>query len=140
VAGVREVWLPGGVRTEIHVRGADTDDAFCLLVDEPPEGWALPSHRHADEDETIHVLEGDFDVEIDGDTSRLTPGRTIHIPRGAWHSSRNAGRRAGRRIVIFSPAGMERLFTEIGRAAPDAEFDLREVIDAAERHGWEFAG
>ncbi len=24
--------MPGGVRTEIHLTGADTDGAFCLLV------------------------------------------------------------------------------------------------------------
>jgi hypothetical protein len=38
------VWMPGGVRTEIQLTGADTDAAFCLLVDEPPAGWSLPPH------------------------------------------------------------------------------------------------
>lgn len=52
------VWMPGGVRTEIHLTGADTDGAFCLLVDEPPAGWSLRAHIHTDAAETIHVLDG----------------------------------------------------------------------------------
>jgi len=62
------VWMPGGVRTEIHLTGADTGGAFCLLVDHPPAGWSLPAHIHEDAAETIHVIEGEFEMTIDGAT------------------------------------------------------------------------
>ncbi|MBS1891542.1 MAG: hypothetical protein JST59_09620 [Actinobacteria bacterium] len=38
------VWMPGGVRTEIHLTGDETGGAFCLLVDHPHAGWSLPPH------------------------------------------------------------------------------------------------
>jgi hypothetical protein len=60
------VWMPGGVRTEIHLTGDDTDGAFCLLVDSPGPGWSLPSHIHKDAAETIHVVEGEFEMTVDG--------------------------------------------------------------------------
>jgi quercetin dioxygenase-like cupin family protein len=130
--------MPGDVRTEIHLAGEDTGGAFCLLVDYPPAGWSLPAHRHRGEAETIHVIEGDFEMEIDGARARLPAGQTVHIPRGVIHSSANIGEGAGRRVVLFSPAGMERFFLEAGAPTPEAEIDLAAALASATRHGWEF--
>jgi quercetin dioxygenase-like cupin family protein len=132
------VWMPGGVRTEIHLGSEDTGGAFCLLVDEPPVGWALPAHRHSNEAETILILEGEFVVEVDGEDSRLCAGETVHVHKGAIHSSANVGASPGRRVVLFSPAGMERFFLEAGLPNPDSEIDLRVALASAVRHGWEF--
>jgi quercetin dioxygenase-like cupin family protein len=132
------VWMPGGVRTEIHLASQDTGGAFCLLIDEPPAGWSLPAHRHANEAETIHILEGDFVVEVDGEASRLGPGQTVHVQKGAIHSSANIGPSSGRRLVLFSPAGMESFFLEAGVAKADSEINLRLALASAVRHGWEF--
>jgi quercetin dioxygenase-like cupin family protein len=132
------VWMPGGVRTEIQLVTEDTGGAFCLLVDQPPPGWSLPAHRHRNEAETIHVVEGDFEMVLDGRRSRLSAGDTIHVPRGVIHSSANMGERPGRRVVLFSPAGMERFFEEAGIAKADGDVDVRAVLATAVRHGWEF--
>ncbi len=130
--------MPGGVRTEIHLTGADTDGAFCLLVDEPPAGWSLPAHLHADAAETIHVLAGEFEMTVDGAGGRFGPGDSIHIPAGIVHAGSNVGDSPGRRVLLFSPAGMEGFFAEAGAASPDAEIDRRATLDSATRHGWEF--
>ena len=134
----RVVWMPGGVRTEVHLDGERTGGAFCLMVDRPPPGWSLPPHRHANESETIHVVEGEFEMDVEGAVTRLGPGDTIHVPRGAVHSGGNVGRRTGRRVVLFSPAGVEGFFLETGASAPDEEIDLAAALDSARRHGWEF--
>ena len=132
------MWMPGGVRTEIQLDGQDTAGAFCLLVDQPPPGWSLPPHRHANEAETIHVVEGEFEMELEGTRARLAAGETIHIPRGAAHSGGNVGETPGRRVVIFSPAGMERFFLEAGQPTAESEPDLATVLASASRNGWEF--
>lgn len=130
--------MPGGVRTEIHLAGADTHDAFCLLVDHPPADWSLPPHRHRNEAETIHIVEGEFEMTLDGTRSRLSEGQTIHIPRGVIHSGVNIGRRPGRRVLLFTPAGMERFFLEAGAPTQAAEIDPAETLASAARFGWEF--
>src|SRR4051812_11783022 len=104
----RTVWMPGGVRTEVHLGGEETGGAFCLLVDQPPAGWSLPPHLHRGAAETIHVVEGEFEMVIGGQTARLAAGETVHVPAGVVHSGGNIGSAAGRRVVMFSPAGMER--------------------------------
>jgi quercetin dioxygenase-like cupin family protein len=134
----RVVWMPGRVRTEVHLGAQDTGGAFCLLVDHPPAGWSLPAHRHRNEAETIHVLDGEFEMEIDGRRSRLSAGQTAHVPRGVVHSGANVGRGPGRRVLIFSPAGMERFFLDSGAPTPDGEIDPAALLACATSHGWEF--
>jgi mannose-6-phosphate isomerase-like protein (cupin superfamily) len=134
----RVVWMPGGVRTEIQLDSADTAGAFCLLVDEPPAGWALPTHLHRDHAETIHVVSGEFEVDVDGATTRLGAGRTVHVPAGVRHASRNVGETPGRRVLLFSPGGMEGFFLQAGAETSTAEIEPEELRAAARRHGWEF--
>ena len=135
----RVVWMPGEVRTEVQLAGEDTGDAFCLIVDEPPAGWALPRHLHSGEAETIHVVKGEFEVEIDGLAVRLGPGQTAHVPRGVLHASRNVGQGPGRRVLLFNPAGIERFFLEVGAPAAGESPDAAATLAAAQRHGWKFA-
>ncbi len=132
------VWMPGGVRTEIHLVSEDTGGAFCLLVDHPPAGWSLPPHRHRNEAETIHIIAGDFEMEVDGIRLRASSGQTVHVPRGVIHSAANIGDQPGRRVLLFSPAGMERFFSEAGAPGPDGAPDVAGTLAAAIRHGWEF--
>jgi quercetin dioxygenase-like cupin family protein len=132
------VYMPGGTRTEIHLDGTDTGGAFCLLVDNPPVGWSLPPHLHTDAAETIHVVEGEFEMKIDGRVERLAAGETVHIPAGVVHSGVNVGTSPGRRLLTFSPAGMEEFFREAGAPSPDAEPDRAATAGAAVRHGWRF--
>lgn len=132
--------MPGGVRTEIHLTAEETGQAFCLLLDEPPAGWSLPAHRHHGAAETIHVLDGEFWMEVEGEWRRLAAGDTLHIPADAVHAGGTVGASGGRRVVIFSPAGMEQFFLEAGAKNADDEVDPRSALAAARRHGWEFLG
>ena len=126
-----EVTLPGGTRVEIHLSADDTAGQLCLLVDHPPAGWALPPHRHRNEAETIHVLEGRFELTVDGERREMGPGDTAHVPRGVVHSGGNIGDEQGRRLVVFTPGGIEGWFLEVGES-PDS------ALEAALRYGWEF--
>lgn len=130
--------MPGGVRTEIHLDAERTDGAFCLLIDEPPAGWSLPAHRHFGESETIHIVEGEFEMDVAGERSLLRAGESIHVPAGVVHGGGNLGMQAGRRSVLFHPAGVERFFREVGTESPTERLDVSAVMASAARHGWEF--
>jgi hypothetical protein len=54
------------------------------------------------------------------------------------HSGGNIGETVGKRLVIFSPGGVEAFWLEIGKAQAGSEFDTREVLRAAQRWGWDF--
>jgi quercetin dioxygenase-like cupin family protein len=131
--------MPGDVRTEVHLTGEQSGGALCLIVDEPPAGWALPPHSHRNESETIHVLEGRFELTIAGDLSVLGPGDTAHVPARVVHSGGNIGPEVGKRVVIFSSAGIEGFWLEIGKPGAGPTFDTADVLAAAQRWGWEFS-
>ena len=85
----------------------------------------------------MHVLSGEMAVVVDGEERVVGAGETAHVPRRVLHSGRNAGAEVLRRIVIFSPAGIEGFFLEAGAASP-SEVDAGAALDSALRHGWEF--
>ena len=132
------VWMPGGVRTEIHLDAEATGGTFCLLVDQPPAGWSLPAHLHRGVAETIHVVEGEFEMTIAGRRSRLGAGETVHVPADVVHAGGNVGPGPGRRIVVFSPAGMEDFFLEVGAPSAEATAGPSAALASANRHGWRF--
>jgi quercetin dioxygenase-like cupin family protein len=136
----RDVWMPGALRVEIQLTGEDTGGAFCLFTDHPQPGWALPPHRHANESETIYVVEGHFAMDVGGESLELGPGDVAHVPAGVLHSGGTVGDEPGRRVVIFSPAGIEAFFLEVGGASRDDEPDLTRLIELATEHGWSFGG
>jgi len=77
-------------------------------------------------------------MTVDGQESRLSPGQTVHVPADVVHSGGNTGDVTGRRIVIFSPAGMESFFLETGVASEDATIDFDAALASAKRHDWDF--
>lgn len=124
--------LPGGVRVTIALDGEATGGALALLVDRPPAGWSLPPHRHTNETETIHIVAGRFELNIEGDRRELGPGDSAHIPRGALHEGRNLGAEEGERVIVFAPAGVEGWF-RAAAAEPERAGEL------ALQYGWEFS-
>lgn len=132
--------MPGGVYTEFLVRGEDTGGAFTLLRDHPPGGWQMPLHRHLEESETIHVVRGVFEFVVAGTRGTYGPGETVQIPARAPHSGSLAADGPGERLLVFSPAGMERLFERIGVARADDSIDMPRALAMAREHGWRFGG
>jgi mannose-6-phosphate isomerase-like protein (cupin superfamily) len=53
---------------------------FCF------DGQTCPEHRHRVKAETFLVLKGRFRVRCGGRARILTPGDTLFIPAGRWHS------------------------------------------------------
>ena len=86
------------------------------------------------------MIEGEFEMTVDGASERLGPGQTLHIPAGVVHSGGTVGDAPGRRLLVFSPAGMEEFFREAGAASAEEEVDGRVALASALRHGWRFVG
>ena len=63
-------------------------------------GAALPEHSHPHEQFTM-VLDGEFEMVIDGTAHRLVPGNVAVIPSNAVHSGRALS--ACRAIDVFQP-------------------------------------
>jgi hypothetical protein len=73
-----------------------------------------------------------------GRCTRLIAGQTLYVPAEAIHAGGNIGATPGRRVVIFSRAGMENFFLEIGAPSADIEIEPGAALATAIRHGWRF--
>lgn len=68
------------------------------------EGALLPEHDHPAE-QTAHVLEGTYELTVDGETYLLNAGDVLAIPGGAVHSGK--AHTACRILDVFSPVREE---------------------------------
>lgn len=131
--------MPGGMLTEIHADGEQTGGRFCMVITEDPDcDWALARHHHEHESETIHVISGRMEMTVGTDTTELGPGDSIHIPAGTPHSGSCIGDEPGRRLVVFSPAGIEGFFRAIGSPSPGEVAEPETIVAATQQYGWVF--
>lgn len=69
-----------------------------VWIDPPGQEWADYLH---DVDELIMVLDGEMEVEMDGDVVRPEYGEEVLIPAGTKHTVRNVGSRTSRWLYSY---------------------------------------
>jgi quercetin dioxygenase-like cupin family protein len=101
-------WFYGGGTHTWKVTTQDSDGSFFLFEDELVEGKMTPWHCHPDTDELAYILEGELEVNIDGDIRRLGAGSTYMTPRGVPHAFVVVSPTA--RILAFQTPGTSQAF------------------------------
>ena len=105
--------------------------AFDTLF--PPSTF-VPPHVHPTQDEFIRVLEGRFELMLDGETLSAQAGDLICLPKGLAHGIFNRSGNDVRALFWVAPArGLYELFTRIHDVADPAE-----VVRIAAEHEVEF--
>lgn len=97
----------------IVIAGSDSDEKLSFIdMHIPPGGGPMP-HAHECE-ETFYVVEGEVAVFCQGERTAATPGSAVNVPGGAPHCFLNLSKVPARLFCIVSPAGLERMFLEMG--------------------------
>ena len=79
----------------------------------PPGAFAPPAHRHPSQVEEYEVLEGAFEVMIDGDWRRLDAGDSASVPVSTDHTFRTIPGQAVRVRNFHRPGGRFDEFVEM---------------------------
>lgn len=134
------VFLLGDTYTTL-LAGRQTGNAFSLLEALVPAGTGPPPHVHHAEDETFVLLEGAVDFHVADAVHRAEPGSVIFVPRGVRHHFANVAEGLAKMLFMYSPAGMEAMFPEIGtpgtrgvQAPPLTAEDVRALADVAGKY------
>jgi quercetin dioxygenase-like cupin family protein len=116
--GYKSLWVLGDLYT-FKVIGEETNGNYSVveILAQPQNG--PPPHIHHREDEGFYVLDGEFSFLHVDRTFTATAGSFVHIPKGTLHTFNNVGAEAARILVIITPAGLEKLFEEIGEPVTD---------------------
>lgn len=86
--------------------------SFGMVILEPGKGHER--HNHPNAEEIIFVMSGEGEQMVDDEPAvGIRPGASIYIPEGVYHSTLNTGWEPLRLLVVYSPAGPERLLRDI---------------------------
>ncbi len=136
--GERLRFFGGGVLT-MKATAAETDGAFLLFEDVMSQGKTTPLHTHANEDETLYVLQGEILVHIDGEEHPVGPHGVAVAPRGVPHAFLVTSPTA-RVLTLQTPGSAEAFYRGASEPAnadadPSGPVDLQRVRESAERSG-----
>ena len=102
---------------------AECDDSFAFETLDPP-GTFVPPHVHPTQDEFIYMLEGTFDLYLDGAWTKASAGDLVRMPRGLPHGYYNRQDRQARALFWVTPARrLRELFDQLHNLG-----DVEEVV------------
>jgi quercetin dioxygenase-like cupin family protein len=115
-----------------------TGGATSALVvwHEPGEG--PPDHVHFSQEEFFFVLEGTYEMTVDGNTSTAGPGTLVFIPRNIVHRFRNIGETRASMLDWTQPGGQDHYFKAISELAADGGFTGEKAIEISRQHDTNF--
>jgi quercetin dioxygenase-like cupin family protein len=84
----REDWRKG-VTTVMLVSAETSSSQLCIFEQYCEPGLGAPTHLHAVE-EVLTVIDGEADIWLGDERSRVKAGSSLIVPAGAWHGFQNA--------------------------------------------------
>jgi quercetin dioxygenase-like cupin family protein len=135
--GIEFEVLDARATIRVAATSGETGGSYAIIeqVDQP--GRSTPPHANTREDITITPVRGQIEVVLPHGTFSLSPGRSMHIPRGTTHWVRNIGSEPSGTLYTFVPGGFEGFFSEVAALGPAPEAE--QVAAIAASYGMEVA-
>jgi quercetin dioxygenase-like cupin family protein len=123
--------------------GENTNGKYALWEALVTPGGGPPPHVHSREEEGFYVLEGEITFTINGERVLASAGTFANMPVGTPHSFKNESTRPARMLISVAPAGLERMFFEIGvslaegatTALPPTHEEIEKLLAVAPGYG-----
>ena len=106
------------------VIGSEQTNGAYALIDMliPPEGGP-PPHSHATFQEAFYIIDGEIEVITKEKNYSATKGSYVNIPfNGPVHKFTNRTDKTAHILCLTTPAGMEKMFDEIGKPVAAGTF------------------
>jgi quercetin dioxygenase-like cupin family protein len=125
--------------------GEETGGKYALWEALVPPGGGPPPHVHSREEEGFYVLEGEITFTVNGERIVAKAGTFANVPVGVPHSFKNESGRPAKMLISVAPAGLERMFLEVGTllvegdttARPPTPEEITKLLAVAPRYGIE---
>ncbi|MGB2874472.1 MAG: cupin domain-containing protein [Gaiellaceae bacterium] len=135
------IWMLNSLY-EVKAAADETGGELTAMEMTLPPGMGPPPHEH-EAGESVYVLEGRIRYHIGGETHEGGPGTFFYVPAGVEENFEPADENPLRLLVIYTPGGMDKFFSEAGEPAERREIpapsstppDLERLASLAEKHG-----
>jgi len=131
---LESVLLAPGAGETITLRGtkvrmlatAATSVGASTFEFEALPGWDTGSHVHSTIEEQFFVIDGEMQLRAGDEVIVGGPGTFVSVPTGIAHAFANRSDVPARMLLVASPPGLERYFTELAeilarQGAPDPD-------------------
>jgi mannose-6-phosphate isomerase-like protein (cupin superfamily) len=105
----------GPFSMSVKADAALSGGAFSLLEATEPPHFGPPMHVHEDAAEVFYVLDGVYDVVVEGVAHRCEAGSFVYVAAGVEHGFR-VGDVPSRKLNLYVPAAMTGYFEELAAA------------------------
>ena len=124
-----KIWIVGDTLW-LKATSAETGGAYTVIENISLPGNGPPPHLHENDDESMYVIDGEFEILLGAKTMRAGPGAFAFVPKRTIHRFRCIGDRPGKILIHFTPGGIEGFFREAG--VPATNDGPAPAVDAAE--------
>ena len=107
----------------IVIDGEKTNGKYSLVDMLIPKGGGPGPHSHKDTQEAFYVIEGEIEVTTKEGTHTAKAGDYVNIPAAdIAHKFTNKKEETAHILCMLTPAGMEKMFAELGTPVAPGEF------------------
>ena len=128
-----------GRSSTLKLLNGETAESVMMFEEVAPVGTVTALHLHHGSDEVAYVLSGEITFKIGEEVTVGGPGTCAFMPRDVPHAWKSTGREAGRVLFMYTPGRAGGHFEEMAKR-PAGAVSQEELIEIAERHGWEVVG
>ena len=124
-----------GNEVKLKLSSSETGGDLYVFEILTPPGVVVPPHVHRHEDELIHVIEGEYEIFLDGRTYKAGPGAVVYFPRLSPHGFGNISKKPTRAVFTIVPgANFEKFFEELCALPADEPPDMAKVTEIFNRY------
>ncbi|MGE7989954.1 cupin domain-containing protein [Pseudomonas sp. NPDC089554] len=133
-----------GVELKVLLSSKDTYGQFCIVEGTMPPGADGGLHIHVNEDESMHLFEGELEVTIGQHVFTLHAGESYFAPRNVQQRLRNIGKVPARALVVGTPGGFDQFVMAAGTplipgvprdTTPPTPERMQQILVLAQQHG-----
>ncbi|SAK99710.1 Cupin domain protein [Caballeronia fortuita] len=100
----RAIRIPAiGLDLKVFIEPSATEGRATLIETHDAPGFGPPMHRHGNETEVFHVLQGRYLFEVDGERRIVSAGETLTALAGTKHRFVNIDDETSPMLVLISP-------------------------------------
>ena len=143
--GGKHVMISGDVNSILLAKN-QTNGTYSIVEGRIYPGGGPPPHLQTREYEGFYILDGELIFNVEGKQVISKAGTMINIPPNVIHSFKNNTDNIVRVLIIIAPAGMEKLFEEVGTEVFDTNIakpsrpsdeEKKRLVEISKRYGVE---